>query len=75
MDGLVLNPAAYTHTSIAIADAIEAIPCPVVEVHISDLSKREDYRQISYVRDHCVETITGLGLEGYAKAIRILSKG
>ena len=71
-DGLVINPAAYTHTSIAIADAIAAVQLPAVEVHISDVSKREAFRQISYVRDVCRKTIMGHGLRGYLKAIDFL---
>lgn len=68
-DGIVINPAAYTHTSVALLDALKAVGIPAVEVHISDVSKREDYRQISFVREYCFETITGLGFEGYLKAI------
>lgn len=72
LDGIICNAAAYTHTSIALADAIRAIPIPVVEVHISDLSKRESYRQNSYMRPYCVHSIMGEGLEGYGKAIAFL---
>jgi 3-dehydroquinate dehydratase-2 len=72
LDGIVCNAAAYTHTSIALADAIRAISTPVVEVHISDLSKRESYRQTSYMRPHCIHSIMGEGLDGYAKAIAFL---
>ena len=71
-DGIVINPAAYTHTSVAILDAIRAVGLPAVEVHISDVSKREDFRQISYVRAACVSSIVGHGLEGYAEAIKFL---
>jgi len=71
-DGVVLNPAAYTHTSIAIADCIRAIDIPVVEVHISDISKREKFRQISYVSPVAVHLIKGLGLAGYEKAVSYL---
>ena len=71
-DGIVINPAAYTHTSIAILDALKAVGIPAVEVHISDVSKREDFRQISYVRLVCCKTIMGLGLEGYREAILYL---
>ena len=74
-DAIVINPAAYTHTSVAIADAIRAVSLPAVEVHISDLSKREAYRQISYVREACVATITGHGFEGYLEAMDILVNG
>ena len=73
-DGIVINPAAYTHTSIAILDAVKAVMIPTVEVHISDVSKREDFRQISYVRLACIKTICGLGFNGYIKAIEELSK-
>ncbi|MEP5612614.1 MAG: type II 3-dehydroquinate dehydratase [Cyclobacteriaceae bacterium] len=68
-DGVVFNPGAYTHTSIAIRDAISAIPTPVFEVHISNLAEREDFRQKSYVSDVCAGSINGLGLEGYTIAI------
>ena len=71
-DGIVINPAAYTHTSIAILDALKAVGIPAVEVHISDVSKREDFRQISYVRLACCKTVMGLGLEGYREAILYL---
>jgi len=67
----ILNPAAYTHTSIAIADTVAAIPAPVIEVHISDTDAREDFRKVSYVRPHCVETIQGRGLSGYADAVKL----
>lgn len=68
-DGIVMNPAAYTHTSVAILDALKAVQIPCVEVHISKVEEREDFRQVSYVRQACFETITGLGIEGYRKAI------
>ena len=68
-DGIVINPAAYTHTSIAILDALKAVGIPAVEVHISDVSKREDFRQISYVRLVCCKTIMGRGIQGYREAI------
>lgn len=71
-DGIVINPAAYTHTSIALLDAIKAVGLPTVEVHISDLSKRENFRQISYVREACIATISGHGTNGYLEAIDIL---
>lgn len=73
-DGIVINPAAYTHTSVALLDAVKAVGLPCVEVHISDVAKREDFRQVSYVRAACFETITGLGLDGYRKAIFDLAK-
>lgn len=71
-DGIVINPAAYTHTSIAILDAVKAVGVPCVEVHISDVSKRESYRQVSYVREACIATITGEGFAGYLHAMDIL---
>ena len=71
-DGIVFNPAAYTHTSIALADALKAVRIPTVEVHISDLSKREAYRQISYVREACIATVTGHGFLGYLEAMDLL---
>ena len=74
-DGIVINPGAYTHTSIALLDALNAVKIPSVEVHISDVSKREDFRQLSYVRLACEKTIMGHGLTGYFEAIEyILSK-
>lgn len=71
-DGIVINPAAYTHTSIAIPDAIKAVGLPAVEVHISDISKREAFRQVSYMKDACVKTFAGFGFEGYSMAISYL---
>lgn len=68
-NAVVMNPGGYAHTSIALADCIRAISIPVVEVHISDLSKREPYRQHSYSGEACVKRIMGMGLEGYAQAI------
>ena len=68
-DGIVFNPGAYTHTSIALRDAIAGITTPVLEVHISNIAEREDFRQISYVKDVCVGTISGMGLEGYEVSI------
>ena len=68
-DGIVFNPGAYTHTSIALRDAISGIEIPVFEVHISNLAEREDFRQISYVKDVCVGSINGMGLEGYKVAV------
>lgn len=72
-DGIVINPAAYTHTSVAILDALKAVGVPTVEVHISDVTKREDYRQISFVRSACVKTISGRGFNGYIEAIDYLA--
>ena len=71
-DGIVINPAAYTHTSVAILDALKAVQIPTVEVHISDVSQREDFRQISYVRQYCMRTIAGHGFNGYLEAMNIL---
>lgn len=71
-DGIVINPAAYTHTSIAILDALKSVGIPAVEVHISDVSQREDFRQISYARLACCKTVMGHGLEGYREAILYL---
>ncbi len=68
-DGIVFNPGAYTHTSVAIADAVKGVGLPTIEVHISDVSKREDFRQISYVRSACIDTIMGKGFDGYNLAI------
>lgn len=74
MDGIVINPGAYTHTSIAILDAVKAIGLPTVEVHISDVSAREDFRQVSYIRAACVKTISGHGTNGYLEAIDFLAE-
>ncbi|MBR3968767.1 MAG: type II 3-dehydroquinate dehydratase [Clostridia bacterium] len=71
-DGIVINPAAYTHTSVAILDAVKSVGIPTVEVHISAVETREDFRQISYVRKACIKTITGLGFDGYLRAIDTL---
>lgn len=71
-DGIVINPAAYTHTSIAILDALKAVDIPTVEIHISDVSKREDFRQISYVSLAAVKTFMGHGIDGYRMAIEYL---
>ena len=68
-DGIVINPAAYTHTSVAILDALKAVSIPAVEVHISDVDSREPFRQISYASLACIKTIKGLGFEGYRQAI------
>lgn len=72
IDGIVFNPAAYTHTSVAILDALKSVNIPTVEVHISDLSTREDFRQKSYIRDFAICTICGKGLAGYNLAIDAL---
>ena len=71
-DGIVINPGAYTHTSIALLDAVKAVGIPTVEVHISKVEEREDFRQISYIRLACVKTITGHGTDGYLEAIDFL---
>lgn len=71
-DGIVINPAAYTHTSVAILDALKAVSLPAVEIHISDVSKREPFRQVSYAGMACIKTFMGLGLEGYRQAILYL---
>lgn len=71
-DGIVINPGAYTHTSIAILDALKAVSIPAVEVHISKVEEREDFRQISYIRAACEKTITGKGIAGYIEAIDFL---
>ena len=71
-DGMVMNPGAYAHTSIALADCIRAISVPVIEVHISDISKREPYRRFSYTAEACRKCIMGKGMEGYALGVREL---
>ena len=73
-DAIIINPAAYTHTSIAILDALKAVAIPAVEVHLSDVTKREKFRQISYARLACVKTYMGLGFEGYRQAILFLKE-
>ena len=74
VDGIIINPAAYTHTSIAILDALKAVSLPAVEVHISEVSQREDFRQVSYAGMACIKTYMGLGLEGYRQAILYLKE-
>ena len=71
-DGIVINPGAYTHTSIALLDAVKSVMLPTVEVHISKVEEREDFRQVSYIRAACVKTITGHGTLGYTEAIDYL---
>lgn len=73
-DGIVINPGAYTHTSIAILDAVKSVMIPTVEVHISKVEEREDFRQVSYIRLAAVKTITGLGTDGYLRAIDFLEE-
>ncbi|MCC8091430.1 MAG: type II 3-dehydroquinate dehydratase [Oscillospiraceae bacterium] len=72
VDGIVINPGAYTHTSVALLDAVKAVSVPTVEVHISDVAAREDFRQISYIRAACVATIAGRGIQGYLDAMQLL---
>lgn len=72
VDGIVINPAAYTHTSVAILDALKAVSIPAIEVHISKVEEREGFRQISYVRSACIATITGEGTDGYLHAMDML---
>ena len=74
IDGIVINPAAYTHTSVAILDALKAVSIPAVEVHISDVDSREAFRQVSYTGMACIKTIKGHGLEGYREAIKFLKE-
>ena len=74
IDGIVMNPAAYTHTSVALLDAVKAVGIPTVGIHISDVSKREDFRQVSFVRAACVKTIAGHGTDGYLEAIDFLKE-
>ncbi|MBN1777896.1 MAG: type II 3-dehydroquinate dehydratase [Clostridiales bacterium] len=72
-DGIVINPAAYTHTSIAIYDALKAVGLPAVEVHMSDISNREEFRRHSYISPACIATIAGKGFTGYQEAIKLLA--
>ena len=71
-DGIVINPAAYTHTSVALLDAVKAVMIPTVEVHISDVDARDEFRKTSYIRQACIATISGRGFEGYVDAIKLL---
>lgn len=73
-DGIVINPGAYTHTSIALLDALKAVKIPAVEVHISAVNEREAFRQISYIREAVIETVTGRGFDGYCEAVDILKE-
>ena len=75
VDGIVINPGGYTHTSVALLDAVKAVGVPTVEVHISDVSKREDFRQVSYIRAACIATIAGHGFDGYLEAMDLLIGG
>jgi len=72
VDGIIINPAAYTHTSVALLDAVKAVGIPTVEVHVSDPDSREEFRHISYIRAACVATIRGHGLPGYLEALHLL---
>ena len=72
VDGIVINPAAYTHTSVALLDAVKAVGIPTVEVHVTDPDSREPFRRVSYIRAACVATIKGRGLPGYQEAMRLL---
>ena len=74
-DGIVINPGAYTHTSIALLDAVKAVGIPTVEVHISDVDAREAFRRVSYIRAACIATISGRGLDGYTEAMALLIDG
>jgi len=74
IDGIVINPAAYTHTSVALLDAVKAVSIPTVEVHISKVEERENFRQISYIRQACCKTISGQGINGYVMAIKYLAQ-
>ena len=73
-DGIVINPGAYTHTSVALLDAVKATMLPAVEVHISDVDNRDDFRKISYIRKACIATVSGRGFDGYTEALKILIK-
>ena len=72
MDGIIINPAAYTHTSVALLDAVKAVGIPTVEVHVSDPDGREEFRHTSYIRAACVATVKGHGLPGYLEALHLL---
>ncbi len=72
-DGIIINPGAYTHTSVALLDAVKAVGIPTIEVHISDPDTREEFRKVSYIRAACVNSIKGHGLEGYLEAMRLLA--
>ncbi len=74
IDGIVINPGAYTHTSVALLDAVKAVSIPTVEVHISDPDARDEFRKISYIRAACVKTVKGKGFDGYLEAIRFLKE-
>jgi len=73
-DGIIINPAAYTHTSVAILDAVKAVGLPTVEVHISEVDSREKFRRISFIRSACIATVSGKGFDGYIEAAKLLTK-
>ena len=73
-DGIVINPGAYTHTSVALLDAVKAVGVPTIEVHISNPDTREEFRKVSYIRAACIASIKGHGLEGYLEALRLLAQ-
>jgi 3-dehydroquinate dehydratase type II len=73
-DGIIINPAAYTHTSVALLDAVKAVGIPTVEVHLSDPDQRENFRKVSYIRQACVATVKGHGFDGYLEALRLLCR-
>ena len=73
-DGIVINPGAYTHTSVALLDAVKATMLPAVEVHISDVDNRDDFRKVSYIRKACIATVSGKGFDSYTEALKILIK-
>jgi 3-dehydroquinate dehydratase type II len=75
VDGIVINPGAYTHTSVALLDAVKGVAIPTVEVHISDPDSREEFRHVSYIRAGCIATVKGRGLKGYLEALRLLAEG
>ncbi len=75
IDGIVINPAAYTHTSVALLDAVKSVGIPTVEVHISKVEEREGFRQVSYIRSACIATITGKGFQGYLEAMDLILAG
>lgn len=74
VDGIIINPGAYTHTSVALLDAVKAVGIPTVEVHISDPDEREEFRKVSYIRAACIATVKGKGFDGYLEAVDILAK-
>ena len=74
IDGIIINPAAYTHTSVALLDAVKAVSIPTVEVHISDPEKREEFRHVSYIREACAASIRGHGVQGYLEGLKLLAE-